>query len=125
MTTGPRASLAALGLLLPLLRPYLPRVMAAIAALLLAAGLTLALGQGLKHLIDDGFAGGPGALDRAALVMGALIAALAAATTTRFYLVSWLGERVAADLRQRFFDHVTGLSPPISKPRRSAMSCRA
>jgi ATP-binding cassette subfamily B protein len=43
--------------------------------------------------------------------MGALITALAAATTTRFYLVSWLGERVAADLRQRFFDHVTGLSP--------------
>ena len=99
MTPAPRASLAALGLLLPLLKPYLPRVFAAIAALLLAAGLTLALGQGLKHLIDDGFAGGLGALDSAALVMGALITALAAATTTRFYLVSWLGERVAADLR--------------------------
>jgi hypothetical protein len=111
VTPAPRASLAALGLLLPLLKPYLPRVFAAIAALLLAAGLTLALGQGLKHLIDDGFAGGLGALDSAALVMGALITALAAATTTRFYLVSWLGERVAADLRQRFFDHVTGLSP--------------
>lgn len=110
MTPAPRASLAALGLLLPLLKPYLPRVLAAIAALLLAAGLTLALGQGLKHLIDDGFAGGPGALDRAALVMGGLITALAITTTTRFYLVSWLGERVAADLRQRFFDHVTGLS---------------
>ena len=85
MTPAPRASLAALGLLLPLLKPYLPRVFAAIAALLLAAGLTLALGQGLKHLIDDGFAGGPGALDSAALVMGALITALAAATTTIFY----------------------------------------
>jgi len=111
VTPAPRASLAALGLLLPLLKPYWPRVIAAIAALLLAAGLTLALGQGLKHLIDDGFAGGPGALDRAALVMGALVSALAITTTTRFYLVSWLGERVAADLRQRFFDHVTGLSP--------------
>ncbi|MCA3425886.1 MAG: ABC transporter, partial [Roseomonas sp.] len=111
MTTAPRASLATLGLLLPLLKPYWLRVIAAIAALLLAAGLTLALGQGLKHLIDDGFAGGPGALDRAALVMGALVSALAITTTTRFYLVSWLGERVAADLRQRFFDHVTGLSP--------------
>jgi ATP-binding cassette subfamily B protein len=40
-----------------------------------------------------------------------LVTALAISTTTRFYLVSWLGERVAADLRQRFFDHVTGLSP--------------
>ncbi|MCA3273273.1 MAG: ATP-binding cassette domain-containing protein [Roseomonas sp.] len=97
--------------MLPLLKPYWPRVIAAIAALLLAAGLTLALGQGLKHLIDDGFAGGPGALDRAALVMGILVTALAISTTTRFYLVSWLGERVAADLRQRFFDHVTGFSP--------------
>jgi len=111
VTPAPRASLATLGLLLPLLKPYWPRVLAAIAALLLAAGLTLALGQGLKHLIDDGFAGGPGALDRAALVMGALVTALAITTTTRFYLVSWLGERVAADLRQRFFNHVTGLSP--------------
>ncbi len=111
MTPAPRTSLAALGLLLPLLKPYLPRVLAAIASLLLAAGLTLARGQGLKHLIDDGFAGGHGTLDSAALVMGALITALAITTTTRFYLVSWLGVRVAADLRQRFFDHVTGLSP--------------
>jgi ATP-binding cassette subfamily B protein len=108
---GSQPFYALAGALLPLLKPYLPRVIAAIAALLLAAGLTLALGQGLKHLIDDGFAGGLGTLDRAALVMGALVAALAITTTTRFYLVSWLGERVAADLRQRFFDHVTGLSP--------------
>ena len=42
MTPAPRASLAALGLLLPLLKPYLPRVIAAIAALLLAAGTAMA-----------------------------------------------------------------------------------
>ena len=112
MTPAPRTSLAALGLLLPLLKPYLPRVIAAIASLLLAAGLTLALGQGLKHLIDDGFAGGLGALDSAALVMGALITALAITTTTRFYLVSWLGERVAADPPQRLEAYLFHPSSP-------------
>ena len=90
----------------------MPRALGAGAALLAAAGLTLALGQGLKRLIDEGFAaGGAAALDSAAALMFAVVAALAAATATRFYLVSWLGERVAADLRRRVFDHVLGLSP--------------
>ncbi len=111
-TPSPRPPVTSLRLLLPQLRPYLPRAIGAGAALLLAAGLTLALGQGLKRLIDEGFAtGGAGALDRAALLMFAIVAALAVATSTRYYLVSWLGERVAADLRRRVFDHVLRLSP--------------
>jgi ATP-binding cassette subfamily B protein len=107
-----RAPIASLRLLLPQLRPYLPRTLGAAAALLLAAGLTLGLGQGLRVLIDEGFAAeGAGALDRAAVVMFAIVAALGLATATRFYLVSWLGERVAADLRRRVFEHVLTLSP--------------
>jgi ATP-binding cassette subfamily B protein len=43
--------------------------------------------------------------------MFGVVAALAAATSARFYLVSWLGERVAADLRRDVFGHVVGLSP--------------
>jgi ATP-binding cassette subfamily B protein len=106
------APLASLRLLLPALRPYLPRAAGAAVALLLAAGLTLALGQGLAGLVDGGLAAGSAAgLDAAAAVMGAIVAALAAATATRFWLVSWLGERVAADLRRRVYDHVLGLSP--------------
>lgn len=104
-----RGGVPALGLLLPFLRPYLGRVLGAVAALLLAAGLTLAVGQGLRHIIDDGFGGGAGALNRAALVMGTIVAALGVATACRYYLVTWLGERVAADLRRAVFDHLTRL----------------
>lgn len=109
--TPDRAGVASLRVILPHLWPYLPRAFGAVFALLLAAGLTLALGQGLKHLIDDGFAGGAEALNAAALGMAGLITGLAGATTLRFYLVSWLGERVSADLRQKVFDHLTTLSP--------------
>ncbi len=87
-------------------------------ALLLAAGLTLTLGQGLRLLIDEGF-GGAGNLDSAALFMGAVVACLAAATSARYYLVSWLGERVAADLRLRVFDHILGLSPSFFETART------
>jgi ATP-binding cassette subfamily B protein len=107
-----RASrVGSLALLLPFLRPYLRRALAASAALLVAAGLLLVLGQGLRHLIDSGFASGSTAnLDRAALAMFAVVAALGIATAVRFYLISWLGERVAADLRRAIFDHVIALS---------------
>ena len=111
-TPGTQAPTASLRLLLPYLRPYAARAAGAALALLLAAGLVLALGQGLRRLVDEGFAAGaPGHLDRAALSMFAVVAALAVATSARFYLVSWLGERVAADLRRGVFGHLLGLSP--------------
>jgi len=111
-TPGTRGPVASLRLLLPHLRPYAGRAAGAALALLLAAGLVLALGQGLRRLVDEGFAeGAPAQLDRAALAMFAVVAALAAATAARFYLVSWLGERVAGDLRRGVFSHVLGLSP--------------
>ena len=116
---SPRAPILSLRLLLPQLRPYLARAIGAGAALLLAAGLTLMLGQGLQRLIDEGFAAGVGGLDSAAMFMGSVVALLALATATRYYLVSWLGERVAADLRQRVFDHVTKLSPSFFETART------
>jgi ATP-binding cassette subfamily B protein len=112
--------LGALGLLLPYLRPYRFRAIGAAAALLLAAGLILTLGQGLRRLIDHGFAGGSMAhLDTAALGVFAVVAALACTTSARFYLVSWLGERVAADLRQDLFERVIGLSPAFFETART------
>lgn len=110
---------ASLRMLLPFLRPYLPRALGAAAALLTAAGLTLAVGQGLRHVIDDGFTGGPSALNRAALVLGAIVAALGVATSLRYYLVTWLGERVAADLRRAVFDHLTRLDAPFYETART------
>ncbi len=107
-----RSPLVALGLLLPHLRPYLPRAIGAGAALLCASLLTLALGQGVARLIDTGLGPGSGpGLDAAAGLMVAIVAGLAVATSTRYFLVSWLGERVAADIRKRVYDHVLGLSP--------------
>jgi ATP-binding cassette subfamily B protein len=111
-TAGAPAGLLSLRLMLPFLRPYRWRVLGAALAMMLAAGLTLGLGQGLRHLIDSGFRGsGTVALDRAALGMFAVVAGLAGATAVRFFLVSWLGERIAADIRQAMFSHVLALSP--------------
>ena len=107
-----RPSLAALRLVLPYLRPYRARALAATLALGLAAALVLLLGQGVRHLIDSGFAANDAAqLNQAAAAMAAVVAALGLATATRFYLVSWLGERVVADMRAAVFDRVLTLSP--------------
>jgi ATP-binding cassette subfamily B protein len=93
------------------LRPYRWRVAGAITALLTAVVLVLGIGQGLRRLVDNGFAGGDGGqLNATALLMFGIVAALAVATSTRFYLVTWLGERVAADLRRDLFRRVLGLS---------------
>ncbi len=107
-----RSNPASLRLLLPYLRPYRAHIVGACVSLLVAAGLVLGIGQGLKHLIDSGFSHhSPAALNLAALGMFGVVAALAVATYARFTLISWLGERVGADLRRALFDHVITLSP--------------
>ena len=99
-------------LLLQLLAPYRRRVILALVALVVAAGAMLAVGQGLRAVIDRGFAAGdPAWLDRTLAAMVAVILVLALATYVRFYNVSWLGERVTADLRRRVFDHLLTLPP--------------
>ncbi|WP_346285118.1 ABC transporter transmembrane domain-containing protein [Zoogloea sp.] len=98
--------------LLHLLAPYRRRVLIAALALVTAAGAMLAVGQGLRMVIDQGFsAGNPDWLDRSLAAMFGVIALLAAATYLRFYNVSWLGERITADLRRKVFDHLLSLPP--------------
>jgi len=105
---APRPAVALIGLL----RPYRGRVVIAAIALIVAALALLGVGQGLRTVIDRGFAAGdPAWLDRALFIMFGVIALLAAATYLRFYTVSWLGERVTADLRRRVFDHLLTLPP--------------
>ena len=92
------------------LKPYTPRVVAAIAALLVTGLAVLGLGQGLKGLIDGGFGDGDAAaLDRALFLLLGLSLIMALGTYARFYMVSWLGERVVADLRRAVFDRVMSL----------------
>jgi len=94
------------------LLPYRMRVVGAAIALTVTAAATLGLGQGLKNLIDSGFSGGnEAALNQALVFLIVLSVIMAFGTFARFYLVSWLGERVVADLRKAVFDRVLALHP--------------
>jgi ATP-binding cassette subfamily B protein len=94
------------------LRPYRRQVVYAAIALVVAAAAVLAVGQGLKGVVDRGFgAGDAGELDRTLALMLVVVVVMAAATFTRFYFVSWIGERVTADLRRAVFDHLLRLPP--------------
>ncbi len=109
---APATALKTLARIGRFLRPYRGRVAVAVIALIVAAGATLAIGQGLKGVIDRGFAAGNAAeLDRTLAMMLGVVALMAVATYLRFYSVSWLGERVTADLRRAVFDHLLALSP--------------
>ncbi|MEC9264839.1 MAG: ABC transporter transmembrane domain-containing protein [Pseudomonadota bacterium] len=97
---------------LSFLAPYRTRVVLATIALTVTAGTVLALGQGLRGLVDSGFADGdPAALDNALAFLIGLSVLMAVGTYCRFYLVTWLGERVVADLRNAVFDRVLRLDP--------------
>lgn len=94
------------------LRPYWKQALIAAGALLVAAGSVLAMGQGLRLVIDRGFAGGTAeALDQALLLVGAVVLIMATAAALRFYWVMWIGERMAADLRQDVFNRLLALEP--------------
>jgi len=93
-------------------RPYGWRIVVAVIALVTAASAMLAIGQGLRVAIDSGFlAGDPGALDGALAWLLLVVVVMAVATYVRFYFVSWLGERVTADLRRAVFDHILKMPP--------------
>ena len=108
----PRGELAQLRRLGRFLTPYRWRIAGALVALIVAASCVLALGQGLRHVIDAGFGSrDPRLLNAALAAIVAVAVILAVATWTRFYLMMSVGERVIADLRQAGFAHVLGLTP--------------
>lgn len=107
-------------ILLDLLYPYRLRIALALVALIVAAGCILFIGQGLKQVIDHGFiAGSEALLDYALLGLLGVIVVLSLATFSRFYLVSWLGERITADLRRRVFAHLLTLPPAFFEQNRT------
>ena len=98
--------------LIRFLLPYRARIAGALVALLVASGCVLALGQGLRRVIDGGFGSGdPHLLDAALAGVVTVAVILACATWARFYLMMSTGERVVADLRKAVFGHVLELSP--------------
>ncbi|WP_193184009.1 ABC transporter transmembrane domain-containing protein [Nisaea sediminum] len=107
-----RRDLGPLKALMPFVRPYKLQIAGAMVALVVAAVTVLAMGNGLRHLVDNGFsAGDPDLLDQAVIVLLGVVILLAGASYARFYLVSWIGERVVADIRKAVFNHVISLSP--------------
>jgi ATP-binding cassette subfamily B protein len=102
--------------LLPFLRPYRGRIALALTFLVLAAATTLVFPIALKSLIDQGIVSAdPGARvmalrDHFFALFGVGVA-LGVFSAARFYVVSWLGERVTADLRNAVYEHVVQQSP--------------
>jgi ATP-binding cassette subfamily B protein len=105
-------SLQPLRRLVPFLWPYRWQIGLALFALICSSSATLVLPALFRNVIDHGF--GPAAIARLNEYFIPLLIAVAAwagATAFRFYFVTWLGERVIADIRRAVFDHVIGLTP--------------
>ncbi|WP_425914825.1 ABC transporter transmembrane domain-containing protein [Pseudomonas sp. GWSMS-1] len=101
--------------------PYRGRVLGALLALMFTAAITLSMGQGIKLLVDQGLATqSPAALQHSIGLFFVLVFALAIGTFTRFYLVSWIGERFVADIRKRVFNHLIELHPGFYESNRSS-----
>lgn len=102
-------------------RPYRWQALGALSALLVTAGITLSMGQGIRLLVDQGFmTQSAHLLNRSIAVFMVLVLALAAGTFARFYLVSWIGERCVADIRKQVFDHLIDLHPGFYENNRSS-----
>ena len=102
--------------LLPFLRPYRGRIALALFFLVMAALSTLAFPVALKDLVDEGLvSAGPGerllAMREHFLALFGVGAALGVFSALRFYMVSWIGERITADLRNAVYRHVVQQSP--------------
>jgi ATP-binding cassette subfamily B protein len=126
--TTRKGTLAALRGLLPFLRPYRRQFLFAGIALLVAAGATLAIPAAFKQMIDHGFgaasinrSGAPNAasVNATFLALFGVAAVLAVATAARYYTVSWLGERVTADIRSAVYRHVVEQSPEFFETTRT------
>ncbi|MGB0922548.1 MAG: ABC transporter transmembrane domain-containing protein [Alphaproteobacteria bacterium] len=101
-----------LAAMLPFLAPYKGHIVAGFVALIVAAGATLTIPIAMRRVIDQGFSA-----ENASFIgeyfLGFIMVAFvfAGATALRFYFVTWIGERVVADIRKAVYTHVLSLSP--------------
>jgi len=101
--------------------PYRWQAVGALLALIVTAGVTLSMGQGIRLLVDKGFmTQSPHLLNQSIGYFLLLVLALSVGTFVRFYLVSWIGERVVADIRRQVFNHLIGLHPGFYENNRSS-----
>jgi len=105
-----RRNLGPLRLLLPYLGRYRARIVFALIALVTAAAATLAVPQAVRRMIDYGFdEQNPALVNQYFSMLIIVVLVLAAASASRYFLVTWLGERVVADIRADVFERVIGL----------------
>ncbi|MCK8654840.1 ABC transporter transmembrane domain-containing protein [Pseudomonas umsongensis] len=101
--------------------PYRWQALGALFALVVTAGITLSMGQGIRLLVDQGFmTQSPHLLNQSIGLFMLLVVGLAVGTFARFYLVSWIGERCVADIRRRVFNHLVYLHPGFYEDNRSS-----
>ena len=121
--SNPKDKLKAFNSLLPIfsfIKPYKLMLSLALLALLVTAAINLSLGQAVKSVIDNGFiAGSAQQLQATILGLVFLVGLLAVGTFSRFYLMSWLGERVSADIRKAVFNRIVTLHPSYFEENRS------
>jgi ATP-binding cassette subfamily B protein len=105
----------------PFLIRYPGALLGALAALTASSAATLAIPPAIRRVIALGFsAAKAGFVDRYFLALMGVAAVLAVATAGRYYAVTWLGERVVADLRRAVYRRVLSLSPAFFETTRTA-----
>ncbi len=98
--------------LYPLVAKYKPQIAIALVALAVAAATTLIIPIAVRRVLDHGFSTeNANLVNQYFAVMLGVVAILAASSAVRFYYVSWLGERIVADVRDQLFTHLTKLTP--------------
>src|SRR4051812_24760502 len=123
-TAPPKGSPKSLSGLVPFLRPYRGRIALAVVFMVMAAAATLVFPLALRGLIDQGLVE-PGHGERLVALRGhffelfGVAVALGLFSAARFYSVSWLGERVTADLRSAIYAHVLRQSPEFFESTRT------
>jgi ATP-binding cassette, subfamily B, bacterial len=103
----------------PFVRPYWRRVVFAMLGLAVAAGAVLAIGEGLKRVIDRGFAAGSASeLDNILMIMVGLALAQGIGVYVRYSNIAWVNNRVVNDIRQKVYAHLLTLSPAFFEQQR-------
>lgn len=117
---NPRARWQAIKMAAQFVAPYNRQIIYSLLALFFTATITLSIGQGIRLLIDQGLATqSKDLLSQYVMIFLLLVIALAVGTFTRYYWVTWLGERVIADIRRKVFNHLIHLHPGFFEENRS------
>jgi ATP-binding cassette subfamily B protein len=122
-TAEPRRNardLKKLAALIRFIAPYRTRFLFAMLALLASAATVLSIGQGVRLVIDQGFSSGNVVmLDQTLMVLLGLLLVLGTSTYLRYYNITWIGQRVVADIRRAVYDHLLTLSPTFFESTRT------